>query len=96
MLQPVFGFYQRNGTVSVEFVCDAKKKTLQDIIKGKIVLQSHIYTDTWKFYRSLNKKGYHHEIIDHGKQEYIKLKKTKKVSYLNLFYYYLSLICCDN
>ncbi|MCH7927553.1 MAG: transposase [Candidatus Dadabacteria bacterium] len=35
LLQPVFGFYQRNGVVYVEFVCDAKKKTLQDIIKGK-------------------------------------------------------------
>ena len=48
----------------LEFVCDAKKKTLQDIIKGKIVLQSNIYTDTWKSYRGLNKKGYHHETID--------------------------------
>ena len=79
LLQPVFGFYQRNGTVYVEFVCDAKKKTLQDIIKGKIVLQSNIYTDTWKSYRGLNKKGYHHETIDHGKQEYVKEKKGKKV-----------------
>ncbi len=34
-IKPVFGFYQRNGVVYVEFVCDAKKKTLQDIIKGK-------------------------------------------------------------
>jgi transposase-like protein/ribosomal protein L37AE/L43A len=79
MLQPVFGFYQRNGTVYVEFVCDAKKKTLQDIIKGKIVLQSNIYTDTWKSYKGLNKKGYYYQTIDHGKQEYVKEKKGKKV-----------------
>jgi len=79
LLQPVFGFYQRNGTVYVEFVCDAKKKTLQDIIKGKIVLQSNIYSDTWKSYKGLNKKGYYHETIDHGKQEYVKEKKGKKV-----------------
>jgi hypothetical protein len=42
LLQPVFGFYQRNETVYVEFVGDAEKKTLQDIIKGKIVLKSNI------------------------------------------------------
>jgi len=79
LLQPVFGFYQRNGTVYVEFVSDAEKKTLQDIIKGKIVLKSNIYSDTWKSYRGLNKKGYHHETIDHGKGEYVKEKKGNKV-----------------
>jgi len=74
----VFGFYQRNGIVYVEFVCDAKKKTLQDIIKGKIVLQSQIYKDTWKSYKGLNKKGYKHQTIDHGKEEYVKEKKRKE------------------
>jgi len=64
----------------VEFVSDAKKKTLQDIIKGRIVLQSNIYTDTWKSYKGLNIKGYYHQTIDHGKEEYVKLKITKKVS----------------
>jgi len=78
-IKPVFGFYQRNGTVYVEFVSDAEKKTLQDIIKGKIVLKSNIYSDTWKSYRGLNKKGYHHETIDHGKGEYVKEKKGNKV-----------------
>ena len=43
LLQPVFGFYQRNGTVYVEFVSDAKKKTLQDIIKGRLFYRV-IYT----------------------------------------------------
>ena len=40
LCQPVFGIYQRNGQVYVEFVGDVGKKTLQDIIKGKIVLES--------------------------------------------------------
>ncbi len=79
LYQPIFGFYQRNGTVYVEFVSDVKKKTLQDIIKGKIVLQSRVYTDTWKSYKGLNKQGYHHQTIDHGKEEYAKVKKGKKV-----------------
>jgi len=79
LLQPVFGFYQRNGTVYVEFVSDAEKKTLQDIIKGRIVLRSNIYTDTWKSYRGLNRKGYKHQTVDHGKQEYVKQRKGNKV-----------------
>ena len=79
LLQPVFGFYQRNGTVYVEFVRDAEKKTLQDIIKGRIVLRSKIYTDTWRSYRGLNRKGYYHKTIDHGKQEYVKQGKDNKV-----------------
>lgn len=77
--QPVFGLYQRNGQVYVEFVRDVGKKTLQDIIKGKIVLESGVYTDTWKSYRGLKKQGYHHEVIDHGKEEYLREKKGKKI-----------------
>ena len=75
LYQPMFGFYQRNVTVQVEFVSDVKKKALQDIIKGIIVLQSRVYTDTWKSYKGLNKQGYHHQTIDHGKEEYAKVKQ---------------------
>jgi transposase len=76
--QPIFGLYQRNGTVYLKFVKDAGKKTLQDIIKGKIVLTSEVYTDTWKSYKGLNKQGYQHEIIDHGGEEYVKIKQERK------------------
>ncbi len=79
LLQPVFGLYQRDGRVYVEFIKDAEKKTLQDIIKGRIVLESHLYTDTWKSYKGLNKQGYRHQTINHGKQEYVKEKKGKKI-----------------
>lgn len=79
LLQPVFGIYQRNGTVYVKFVKDAGKKTLQKIIKGKIVLESNIYSDTWPAYDGLNKKGYKHETIDHGNAEYFKQKGKKKI-----------------
>src|SRR4030065_4083 len=34
--QPVFGIYQRNGKVYEDFVGEEGKKTLQDIIKGRI------------------------------------------------------------
>lgn len=77
--QPVFGLYQRNGTVYVKFVKSAGRKILQDIIKGKIVLESSIYSDTWPSYEGLTKQGYKHETIDHGNQEYYKEKNKKKV-----------------
>lgn len=77
--QPVFGLYQRNGQVYVEFVGDVGKKTLLGTIKGRIVLESEVYTDTRRSYRGLKKQGYHHEVIDHGKEEYLKQKRGKKI-----------------
>lgn len=77
--QTVFGLYQRDGSVYVEFVKDADAKTLHDIIKGKIVLESEIYTDTWGSYKGLDEQGYYHEVIDHGKQQYVKKKRGKRI-----------------
>lgn len=79
LLQPIFGIYQRNGAVYVKFVKDAGKKTLQSIIKGKIVLDSDVYSDTWTAYDGLSKKGYKHETVDHGKEEYLRQKRKKKI-----------------
>lgn len=78
--QPIFGLYQRNGTVYLKFVRDASKRTLQDIIKGKIVLESEVYTDTWKSYRGLKRQGFRHKTIDHSNQEYVKIEKEGKSS----------------
>lgn len=70
--QPIFGIYQRNGKVYIEFVEKVDRKTLQDIIKGRVVLDSKIYSDSWKSYRGLKKKGYEHQTVDHGKEEYVR------------------------
>ena len=79
LTQPVFGIYQRNGTVYVEFISDASKKTLQDIIKGRISLDSEVYSDTWRGYHGLKGQGYKHQTIDHGKEEYVRKSKQAKV-----------------
>jgi len=79
LFQPVFGIYQRNGTVYVKFVNNTGKKTLQQIIKKKIVLESDVYSDTWTAYDDLSKKGYKHETVDHGKKEYYRQTEKKKV-----------------
>jgi len=83
LLQIIFGIFQRNGSVYVKFVKDADKKTLQNIIKGKIVLESDVYSDTWTAYEGLNKKGYKHETVDHGHKEYFKQNDNKKKIHIN-------------
>ncbi len=77
--QPIFGIYQRNGQVYLEFTKDVEKKTLQDIIKGKVVLESDVYSDTFKSYQGLKGQGYYHKTVDHGKEEYLKEIKNKKI-----------------
>lgn len=52
---------------------------MQNIIKGKIVLDSQIYSDTWTVYDNLSNHGYKHETIDHGREEYFKKKRGKKI-----------------
>lgn len=70
--QPVFGMYQRDGKVYIKFVSNVEKKTLQDIIRGRIELASDVYSDTWKSYGGLEQQGYRHEMIDHGNEEYVR------------------------
>lgn len=74
--QPIFGLYQRNGLVYMEFVRDVEKKTLQEIIKGRVVLESDVYSDTFKSYCGLKKEGYRHQTVDHSKEEYLKAGKV--------------------
>jgi len=56
--QPVFGFFQRNGRVYTEIVPDCKKRTLQKIIRGHVLLDSVIHSDYWKGYDGLVDVGY--------------------------------------
>lgn len=74
--QPVFGIYKRNGSVYVELVDDAKKKSLEPIIKDRIVKGAKIYSDTWSAYDGLVMSGYIHKRIDHGIGEYVAYDKV--------------------
>lgn len=77
--QPVFGLYQRDGQVYIEFVQHVDKGTLQDIIRGRVVLNSRVYSDTWKSYHGLKKQGYCHHTVDHGREQYVKPTREVKV-----------------
>lgn len=54
----VFGIYKRNGCVYTEIVKNVKAKTLQAIIKGRVGLDSTLYTDGFRAYDSIVHLGY--------------------------------------
>jgi len=54
----VFGIYKRNGSVYTEIVPNAARQTLQNIIRGKVSLDSVIHSDGWRGYNGLVDVGY--------------------------------------
>ena len=75
--QPVFGILERNGRVYTEIVPDCKKKTLQNVILGKISKDSIIYSDGWRSYDGLVDVGYdRHFRVNHSKNEFSKKNGT--------------------
>ena len=48
--QPVFGIFERGGRVYTEIIPDAKKATLQEVIRGRIALESVVISDGWRGY----------------------------------------------
>jgi len=71
--QPVFGIFERDGRVFTEIVPDCKKRTLQDIIVGKVNKDAVIYTDGWRGYDGLVDVGYDkHFRVKHSESEFSK------------------------
>ena len=54
----VFGIFERDGRVYTEIVPDAKKRTLQAIIRGHVALEAVMYSDGWVGYDGLVDMGY--------------------------------------
>ena len=69
--QPVFGVFERDGRVYTEIIPDCKKATLQAVIKGKVAVDSVIYSDGWRGYNGLVDVGYsRHFRVRHGANEF--------------------------
>lgn len=69
----VFGIFQRNGHVYTEIVPNCSKATLQAVIRGRVKLESVIYSDGWRGYNGLVDVGFgKHLRIDHGQDEFAK------------------------
>ncbi|MGK7369047.1 MAG: IS1595 family transposase [Candidatus Halalkalibacterium sp. M3_1C_030] len=67
----VFGIFKRQGQVYTEIVPDARKKTLQRVIRGKVDPKSVIHSDGWRGYDGLVDVGYDkHYRVQHGQDEF--------------------------
>ena len=67
----VFGILKRGDRVWTQIVPDAKKRTLQRVIRGKVSLDSVIHTDGWVGYDGLVDVGYaKHFRVRHGENEF--------------------------
>ncbi len=107
----VFGLVKRHGKVYTEIVPDCSKSTLQSIIRGKVEIDSVIYSDKWHGYDGLVDVGYDkHYRVDHGKDEFVNGKnhingiegfwgysKTRMSKYrgIDKKYFYLHLKECE-
>jgi transposase len=67
----VFGILKRGDRVWTQILPDAKKRTLQRVIRGKVSLDSIIHTDGWVGYDGLVDVGYaKHLRVRHGENEF--------------------------
>lgn len=67
----VFGLFKRNGRVYTKIVPDCSKRTLQEVIRGRVDLESVIHSDGWPGYDGLVDLGYKkHFRVQHGNNEF--------------------------
>jgi len=67
----VFGIFERGGRVYTEIVPDCSRKWLQQVIRGKVELDSVIHSDGWPGYDGLVDLGYKkHFRVRHGANEF--------------------------
>ena len=72
---PVFGLLKRNGKVYTQIVPNCSRAVLTAILKGKVALNSIIYSDGWKGYNGLVDLGYKkHHRVDHQRNQFVKHK----------------------
>ena len=72
--QPVFGVFDREGRVYTELIPDAKSATLRKVIRGRVSLESALFTDGWRGYSGL---------LDMGYEKHFRIDKSKSLSNQN-------------
>lgn len=68
----VFGVTERKGRVAAQAVKHVDKKTLQGIMKRQISRDAVIFTDEWTSYQGLEDTFDSHEVVNHGRKEYVR------------------------
>ena len=71
----VFGLLKRGGKVYTQIVPDVSRKTLMQVINGKVKKTATMYTDGFKSYDGLVDWGYkQHHRVNHGQNEFVDLE----------------------
>jgi transposase-like protein len=105
--QIVFGMVEREGAVILKHVAYTGATELQGLIKQNVKPGTTIYTDSYKSYYSLSKRGYKHFTTNHSKLEHVNgdnhtqnienvwshLKRTIKGCHRTVSPKYLQLYC---
>lgn len=68
--QVVFGVVERYGRVSAQQVKSAGSRVLLPIIEANVEPKSNIYSDEYRAYRTLKRRGYTHTTVNHSTLEY--------------------------
>jgi len=68
---PVVGVVQRGGKVAALVTKDASKASILPIIEERVLPRSLIYTDEWKSYETLGRRGFTHHRIPHTEKVYV-------------------------
>lgn len=68
---PVVGLVERHGKVTASVTGDTKQKTVLPMVKTHVEMGSRVMTDEYKSYRNIDKIGYTHETVNHGREEYV-------------------------
>lgn len=69
---PVFTIAERGGDIKSQLVDNVKAKTLKEIMLENVELDTLIMTDEFPSYLWVGKEFAGHEVIDHGKKEYVR------------------------
>ena len=67
---PVFGMIQRGGQVVINLLDNVKQKTIEPFIKDTLESGSLVYTDEYSIYARLERWGYTHTSVNHGRGEF--------------------------
>ena len=63
---PVFGLLKRGGRVYTKIIPNASSATLMPIIERKVILDSIVYSDSWRGYNVLDVSEFKHYRINHS------------------------------
>ena len=68
---PIVGMVQRGGPIKATVAPSVAGNTLTSLIEEKVLPKSMVYTDEWRGYSKLGKKGYTHTRVSHSQGVYV-------------------------